>query len=276
MKAAVLLPRLRSVALAVVALAALACSAAPGAKKDPLDPGFGGGDNEKPLDPPRNPDTVNDDGGAFDLGGRMSDGMGEAGRPPETDAGASSPDSGKPSNLCQGSVGAGDFKVVEIMIASIAGSGDKGEWIELQSTRSCTQNAKGLVITSPRGVGTDTATVGADMFVPAYGTFVVANSTNTAVNHGLGARVVAFSGEPADVLKNDGDTITVTNGATTVDTLTYPKFGNLVAGSSVSFPWDCAWSDRTDWQRWSYSFTTYGGGAFKGTPNDDNLDVACY
>ena len=129
MKAAVLLPRLRSVALAVVALAALACSAAPGAKKDPLDPGFGGGDNEKPLDPPRNPDTVNDDGGAFDLGGRMSDGMGEAGRPPETDAGPSSPDSGKPSNLCQGSVGAGDFKVVEIMIASIAGSSDKGEWI---------------------------------------------------------------------------------------------------------------------------------------------------
>jgi len=268
---------LRNVAIGVAACVALACSVKAGGGSDPLDPGFGGGDNERPLDPPRNPDSVNDDGGAFDLGGRQSDGTGDAGRPVDnTDAGAPSVDSGAPSNVCPGAVGAGDFKIVEIMIASASGTGDKGEWVELQSTRSCTLNAKGLVITSPRGASSDTATVSGDLFVPAYGTFIVANTTNASLNHGLGSRVVAFTGEPADVLKNDGDTITVTNGGVTVDTLTYPKFANLVAGSSVSFPWDCAWSDRSDWSRWSYSFKTYGGGAYKGTPNDDNYDVACY
>ncbi|MDB4995179.1 MAG: hypothetical protein JWM74_2611, partial [Myxococcaceae bacterium] len=44
---------------------------------------------------------------------------------------------------------------------------------------------------------------------------------------------------------------------------------------SISFPLDCAGSDRPSWTRWSYSFDSYSG-TFQGTPNTDNDDVACY
>jgi hypothetical protein len=265
---------MRSAALLVVSILMMACSAAPSKKGDNFDDVPSGyGDNSKPLDPPRNPDNVNEDGGAFDLGGRESDG----GMNPPTrddDAGMPMADAG-PNNGCMGSVGAGDFKIVEIMIASQSGSGDKGEWIEVQSTRDCTLNAKGIVISSPRGMASDSATITGDAFIPKYGTFVVANSTNGSINHSLPGVVFAFAGDPADVLKNDGDTITIKNGNVTVDTLTYPSFTNLSVAKSVSFPWDCSWSDRSDWSRWSYSFSTYGT-SYKGTPNDDNWDVACY
>jgi hypothetical protein len=261
-----------------MALAALTvgCSAA-SMKRDggTDDPVWGYGENERPLTPPRNPDNINDDGGAFDLGGRQSDG-GVMDPSRTGDASAPPPDAASNPKLCAGPVGPGDFKIVEIMIASQSGSGDKGEWIEIQSTRSCTLNAKGLTISSPRGSTTDSVTIAADTFIPAYSTFLVANTTNAQLNHGLPSPVFAFSGEPADVLKNDGDTITITSDKTTIDTITYPKFSNLIVGSSVSFPWDCSWSDRSDWSRWSYSFSTYGGGQYKGTPNDDNFDVACY
>lgn len=274
----VILPCMRSLVLSlllvVAGVGAVACSAAPGKKSDGFDDVPSGyGDNSKPLDPPRNPDNVNEDGGAFDLGGRESD----AGMNPEQrddDGGSPMADAG-PNDNCTGSVGAGDFKIVEIMIASASGSGDKGEWVEFQSTRSCTLNAKGLTISSPRGNATDSVTIANDTFIPKYGTFIVANTTNGSINHGLPGTVFAFAGDPADVLKNDGDTIAIKNGSVTVDTITYPAFTNLAAGKSVSFPWDCSWSDRSDWTRWSYSFATYGG-TFKGTPNDDNYDVACY
>jgi hypothetical protein len=255
---------------------AFACSGAPQKKGDNEgDIPSGNGDNSRPLDPPRNPDNVNDEGGAFDLGGRESD----AGPmdPPNRDDDGGMPmpmaDAGQNNTTCQGSVGAGDFKIVEIMIASASGSGDKGEWVEIQSTRDCTLNAKGLTITSPRGTGSDTVTITADTFIPKYTTFIVADSATSSINHGLPGNV--FEWNNADVLKNDGDTITVKNGSVVVDTITYPQFTNLAIGKSVSFPWDCSWSDRSDWSRWSYSFATYGS-IYKGTPNDDNYDVACY
>lgn len=263
---------MRSGLLAIVSVLMMACSAAP-KKSDNLDDVPSGyGQNDRPLDPPRNPDNVNDEGGAFDLGGRESD-AGPMDPPSrDDDAGMPMADAG-PNDACQGVIGAGDFKIVEIMIASQSGSGDKGEWVEIQSTRDCTLNAKGLTITSPRGQGTDTVTVTTDTFIPKYATFIVADSANSSINHGLPGTVLEWNN--ADVLKNDGDTITIKNGSTVVDTITYPQFTNLAVGKSVSFPWDCSWSDRTDWARWSYSFATYGS-IYKGTPNDDNYDVACY
>src|SRR5207249_9600377 len=124
----------------------------------------------------------------------------------DDDAGMPMADAG-PNNACMGSVGPGDFKIVEIMIASASGSGDKGEWVEIQSTRDCTLNAKGLSITSPRGTGSDTITITTDAFISKYATFVVADSATSSINHGLPGKV--FEWNNTDVLKNDGDTITI-------------------------------------------------------------------
>jgi hypothetical protein len=270
--------------LFAIAAFAVACSAAPSKKSpgDPGDPTWEDPITEKPLDPPLEAGVVEDDGGAFDLGGRESNASADAGGS-RVDAGspldAGTPkDAGAPKDaggpvLCSGPLAAGDVKVVEIMIAAQSGSGDKGEWIELQSTRQCTLNLKGLRIESPRGSGTDSATITGDYLLAPNGIFVVADSTSSVDNHGIGT--VAASFNAADVLKNDGDTINVVSATSVVvDTITYPKF-TLFIGRSVAFPWDCAWSDRSSWARWSWSFYKWNGN-YQGTPNDDNFDVACF
>ena len=272
-------PNLRVLVALGLAGALAACSAAPASKKLPGDPvDYTDPNLDPPLDPPLEAGTTNDDGGAFDLGGRESNAGTDAGGgradagPLVLDAGGGTKDAGGPV-LCAGALAAGDVKVVELMIASQSGVGDKGEWIELQSTRQCTLNLKGLRVESPRGTGVDKAEVTADFLVPPNGIAVIAGSGLALDNHAVGS--VAASFNATDVLKNDGDTVTVYAGVSTViDTLTYPKF-TLFIGRSVAFPWDCAWSDRASWARWSWSFNKWNG-AFQGTPNDDNFDVACY
>ena len=231
------------------------------------------------LAPPRDPDYTNDDSGAFNLGSRPGDGPGDAA--PRVDD-ASAPDARLPDGgyaPCTGPLQAGDLKIVEIMIASQSGSGDRGEWVEIQSTKQCRLNVNGVRVESPRGTtSTDAVTVTNELILEPNGTFVVAGSADPTVNHGLPAPVYAWNA--ADVLKNDGDTVSVLSGATVLDSITYPSFAPIDYGRSISFPADCAWSDRPSWARWSYSFTQYAsgpdGGVFLGTPNADNGDVACY
>jgi hypothetical protein len=232
------------------------------------------------LNPPRPPDYVNNDSGAFGTpSARANEGgtvLPEGGRVSLDDAGppATSLDSGGgPSGDCVGPLLLGDVKIVELMINSQDGVADKGEWVEIQSTRDCTLNVNGLTISSPRGTDTDTVTISEDTFIPPNGTFVVGDSDLSALNGALPP--ILFSWESYDVLKNTGDTVNVMAGATLIDTLTYPDFTTLTPGRSLSFPADCAWSDRADWARWSYSFNVYSG-VLEGTPNADNIDVACY
>ena len=286
--------------------AAVACTAAgsKGVNNGDLPPS-GDGTGDPPLPPPRPPDINNDDAGAFGLGNRGKDagggrpdaGRGEqdsgapidsgavgppdAGEVPPVDAGGPdvvvTVDSGvvAPADACPGSLGAGDLAIVELMIASQTGPGDQGEWLEVQSTRPCSLNLKGLHFESPRAGGTDTLDIGDDFWLKPNAIFLVANSLDPATNHSLPAPPLwTWLGSPSDVLANGGDTITITNGGVTVDTLTYPAF-QLYSGRSISFPADCAWSVRSSWARWSYSFHLWTG-AFQGTPNADNTDVACY
>lgn len=230
------------------------------------------------LNPPRPPDYLNDDSGSF-------------GAPAErqNDSGATSPEGGRisidagnpqvgldagPSGDCVGPLLLGDVKIVELMIATQATAGDRGEWVEIQSTRSCTLNVNGLTIASPRGAtAVDSVTVTADTFIPPNGTFLVAGSSIASLNGALPP--VLFTWSAADILRNTGDTVTLTAGTTMIDTLTYPSFSNFTPGRALSFPADCAWSDRASWARWSYAFSVYSG-VLQGTPNADNIDVACY
>lgn len=267
-----------------LALSAAACAGAPAAKTKAKPDASAEGDYERPgspggLPPPVPPDYEDEDAGVFaaperkstttaptDAGARSN---GDGGDAPATDGGAT----GAP---CAGPLKEGDLAIVEIMIRSVAGAGDRGEWIEVQSTRDCTLNLRGLKIQSPRGeAGIDGLTVETDLLLPPNRTIVVASSLAPSTNNYLPGVVLALPGDLSDVLKNDGDTIQLVANGVTVDSLTYPKFSTVEAGRSIAFPWDCAWSERGDWSRWSYSF--YGwSGAFKGTPNSDNTDVACY
>ena len=164
--------------------------------------------------------------------------------------------------------------IVELMITSKSGSGDSGEWIEIQNTRACWLELKGLTVESPRGASApNVATITDDFELAPNATFVVADSDDPVKNHAIPGKVISWNA--TDVLKNDGDTLTVKLGAVQVVSLTYPAFTNLTPGRALSFPIDCAWSDRASWPRWSLTFTEYATG-FKGTPNGDNADVACF
>src|SRR5262249_4333063 len=130
----------------VLGLALLAC--APPKKKttDPVSPALGDDDEEGyELPPPKEPD-ITQDAGALGVGHRSSDGgtKGDGGRRTQVDASspveASVPDDAGTDDastltLCP-PIKSGDLAIVELMIASASGSGDRGEWIEVQSTQS--------------------------------------------------------------------------------------------------------------------------------------------
>jgi hypothetical protein len=222
-----------------------------------------------PLPDPLEASTIEDDSGALSVGDRQNDGgvASDAGHTVVADD-ASAPEA------CTGPIGVGDVKIVEMMIASVSGSGDRGEWIELQNTRDCILNVNGLSIQSPRGNSTDTATIATDVLVAPGGAFVVADSASSTDNHDLPTAAVVATFDDYDVLKNSGDTINVYAAATLVDTLTYPSLA-ITAGRSLAFPADCAWSDRTSFARWSMSFNVWSS-PYEGTPGADNTDVSCY
>lgn len=270
----------RPLLLAKIALAAAACATVVACSQSAASKKSGGGDDDTGddfggdstgLPPARTPNQTNDDSGAFSPGGRKSTGgTPDGGRSITTDDDAGSTG----LSLCTDGVQPGDVKIVEIMISSAAGSGDKGEWVELQSTRTdCILDVSNLVISSPRGTSTDTVTIDDGLQLNPGDTFLVADSSNSVTNNSL--VMPLYSWDSSDVLKNDGDEIDVTLAGTQIDTLTYPSFSNLQTGASVSFPSDCQWSDRSSWSNWSYSFNVYTS-PLLGTPNGPNDDVTCF
>jgi hypothetical protein len=182
-----------------------------------------------------------------------------------------------PPDACAWSLGAGDVAIVELMIASQAGPGDRGEWFEVQSTRQCSVNLNGLHVESQGATDGSifSLDVTTDLWVPPNGFVVVADSADPVVDDDLPGTLLVWNAvDPADTLDDTGGQLTLSAGQTIVDSLPYPAF-QLYAGTSISFPADCAWSDRASWARWSYSFNEWTTGFF-GTPNADNTDVACY
>jgi hypothetical protein len=238
-------------------------------KRTPVTPGDDWwADGYTQVEEPIEPDGVNDNSGAFGAKERPS-GSGSSGTIVQPDAG--------PKEFCEGSVAAGDLAVEEIMISSKSGSGDEGEWVEIRSTRKCWLKLQGVSIESPRGASApNVVNISEDYELAPGGTFVVAGSSDPAKNNKLPGKVFAW--DATDVLKNDGDTVTVKFGETTVDTVTYPNFTNLTPGRALAFPSDCKATERSSWSRWSLTYSEFGQGANlqRGTPNDTNDDVACF
>jgi len=249
----------------------VACSSAPPAsttnKKQPVDPGDDFLGDPEPEDPGLAP-TTDPDSGAF----------GAAARPAKdasakVDAGADDSGITVEKGYCVGTIKSGDLIVNELMMASRTGAQDDGEWVEIRSTRTCWLKVQGVSVESPRGATTNSVTISEDFELEPMGTFVVADSADETINHGLPGKVFAWAA--SDVLKNDGDTVTIKLGATVVDAATYPSFSNITPARSLAFPSDCPATVRSDWTRWSLTFDSWKTG-FQGTPNAANDDVACY
>ena len=183
------------------------------------------------------------------------------------------------ADLCGGPLGAGDLAVVELMIASQVGAGDMGQWIEIQSTRACTVDLNGLHAEASTASSSGTLDVTSHVYLPANGIFVIASSLDPALDDDLPAIPLLFEwdGSPPDVLDTAGGTLTLSYPPTgsVVDDLVYPQFQVLTVGTSISFPADCAWGDRSSWARWSFSTHDWFS-TFQGTPNAPNTDVTCY
>jgi hypothetical protein len=223
-----------------------------------------------------------DDADPFDDdGGTPSDPSWDAFGSPVVDAG--SPDDppddaaalvdGEPAGACDRPIGPGDLVIDELMIASVAGTGDYGEWVEVANAASCTMNLRGLHGECPVGAKVYTFDVTEDVWIPAGGTFVVADSEDPAVNHNLPGLLLTWSGQPGDVLRNLGGTITLSFGDALVDSLTWPSM-KLAVGTSLELPADCAPDDAADFDEWQPAVWSWFPG-FHGTPNAPNVDVEC-
>lgn len=159
------------------------------------------------------------------------------------------------------------------MISSVSGAGDYGEWLEIRSTRGCALDILGLHGDCPTGETVHTFDVTDNLWLEPLGTFVVADSGDPVVDHALPGNVEVWSGSPGDVLRNGGDTVSLSIGGTMIDTITYPAL-KLTTGASVSFPSDCPASARSVWTNWQTSTASWFPGFF-GTPNAPNDDVHC-
>ncbi|HLK35774.1 MAG TPA: hypothetical protein VKU41_03405 [Polyangiaceae bacterium] len=190
-----------------------------------------------------------------------------------SDSASAPPFDAGPDGLCGRPPGAGDLRIDELMIESVAGASDNGEWVEVASTVDCAIDLRGLHGDCPRGAKVATFDVTDDFWIPARGTFVVADSRNPAVNHDLPGALLLWVGQKGDVLPNKGGTLTLRLGDTLVDTLTYPSLA-LTVGTSLAFPTDCDASVRGDFSRWQPSTSSWFPG-FLGTPNAPNTDVTC-
>jgi hypothetical protein len=186
---------------------------------------------------------------------------------------ASADDDGPPDGACTDPLSPGDLLIDELMIESVAGTGDYGEWLEVANAKGCAVDLRGLHGECPKASKVVTVDVSDDVWVPAGGFFVIADSVDPSVNHDLPGTVLGWLGSPGDVLRNDGTTITLSVTGTVIDTLTFPKL-TLTVGASVEFPSDCDAGERSDFSKWQTATSSWFPG-FYGTPGAVNDDVSC-
>jgi hypothetical protein len=262
----------------VMAIATHACSArvgptGGGSTADDGDAGYGGSfpalqapasdEGDDRARPSTTPSTErgDDDGEVADVGVDPAEGDASAAIDP------------MPDGACTARLAPGDLAIDELMIASVAGSGDDGEWFEVTSTVACTSNLGGLHGECPHGSKVSTFDVSGDLWLPPHGTFVVADSSDPAINHALPGLLVVWLGHTGDVLRNEGSTLTLSFAGTLIDTVTYPSLPASV-GASLAFPSACDAGLRSDFTRWKRSTASWFPGFF-GTPNAPNSDLDC-
>lgn len=195
--------------------------------------------------------------GPVDAGTGVRDAGADAG-PAPTDAGPPRPCAPTSATLA----------ITEVMIASISGSGDRGEWFEVVSTATCAMDLTGLVIESVAGVGAPVMHTVTSATIPAGDHFVFAMSAVAAENHGLAHDYVYGS---TISFANGGGTLRLRVGATVVDEVSWPS-GGFTYASARQFPAGAALDTNGTWAFWCDATNVYSsmGGTFLGTPGMAN------
>jgi hypothetical protein len=178
-----------------------------------------------------------------------------------------------PEGACAAPLAAGGLVIDELLIESVAGAGDYGEWLEVRSTLPCAIDLRGLHGECPSGAKVRTFDVTDDLWLAPTDSFVVADSIDPAIDHDLPGIVIPWSGQPGDVLRNKGGTVSLRVQDALIDSVTYPAL-KLIVGTSVAFPADCPLERRSDWTVWQASNSSWFPG-FRGSPNAPNIDVTC-
>jgi hypothetical protein len=179
----------------------------------------------------------------------------------------------KPDASCTLPLGPGVLAIDELLVESVAGTGDYGEWLEVVNTAGCAVDLRGLHGACAAGMKVHTFDVTDDVWIGPYGFFLVADSDDPDINHYLPGVVIPWAGQPGDVLRNEGATVTLTLADVLVDSLTYPSV-KWTVGASIAFPATCPITDRSDWTEWQTSTASWFPGFF-GTPSTPNVDIAC-
>ena len=161
--------------------------------------------------------------------------------------------------------------IVEVMIASDTGAGDRGEWIELINAGDCTVDLGGLELASPIGGAGSTAiatyTISAGRTLAQGARIVLAQSANPTENRGL-----AFDEAYTSlVFDNIGDWVELRSGGATIDRVEWLS-NDIVHGASRRFPDARPISDNGIRSAWCTSTALYStaGGNFYGTPRTGN------
>jgi len=175
--------------------------------------------------------------------------------------------------VCASALAAGDLIFDEVMIATVAGSDDRGQWLEVRSTRACTTDLIGLHASALHGQSFRTLDVTTDTWLGPGGYFVIADTLDAMENDGLPGLVFTWAGSPADALHKTSDTITLSVVTVLLDTLSYPDKKRPEA-TSYAFPWGCSPPLRADFANWRPSTASWAPGFF-GTPGAPNTDVSC-
>jgi hypothetical protein len=227
------------------------------------------GDDASPIaDPAAQNGPLGDAG--FAAGDDSADPLAPAG---DASDASDDPADAAPEGACTQPLATADLAIDELMIESVAGTGDYGEWLEIANTLLCTANLRGLHGETAAGARIRSFDVSDDVWLPPGGTLVVADSEDPTLNHDLPGLVLAWAGHPGDVLRNQGGTVTLTVGETLIDTVTWPAY-KLAVGVSLEYSAGCPVANRANFALWQPATTSWFPG-FLGTPNAPNTDVPC-
>jgi hypothetical protein len=214
---------------------------------------------------------------------------------PPPDAGVTDVRSSANEGDCTTPMGPGDLAVVEMMIATVkpgTGEFDYGEWFEVENTRKCRMNVKGIHIESPRVVDSDVDTLDVtdDLWLKPNETFIVADTTDLSIPQLTSAgRVLAWNPYQEltthDTLKDNGhDAIVISvskDDRTQLERVDWDSTDWDVGTnylSTVAFSVGCTWPERMSWANWAWANKSYYTGpesSLYGTPNAANNDVVC-